>query len=525
MAPSLTELLNQTYRPRILVVGDVLLDRYLWGDVDRISPEAPIPVFKVGREEHRLGGAGSVTTMLAALDSDVALAAVVGEDPEGRVTRELLEETGVGTGAVVTTPDRVSTLKERLLGRTHSRHPQQMIRVDREQSDPIGAELAGRLLAAIEEQLGATDLVMISDYDKGVCAGEFVPRVVELARRRNLPVVADPVRDVDYSRYRGCRCITPNRLEASLALGMEIVTPEDGLAAARRLLDFGIESVMVTLDRDGIAWADRQGNERLFLIRPRQVYDITGAGDMVLSTLGYAMASGVAWDRTVELANLAGGLEVERLGVMPVTRRELLAALNNGGYAPTQKIVSIGELLAALERRRREDQKVVMTNGCFDLLHPGHVASLREARKHGDLLVVGLNSDRSIREIKGPDRPVVDQQGRAEMLAALACVDYVVIFDEASVAPLVGQVLPDVLAKSAQYSHEQVVSHEIVEAAGGRVVRVPMRGNYSTTELARRAAGMPKDRSQTIPLDANDDTLSTLRPQGGAASGDRRKRA
>jgi len=525
MAASLPELFGQTFRPRILVVGDVMLDRYLWGDVDRISPEAPIPVFKVGREEHRLGGAGSVTTMLAALDSDVALATVVGKDPEGRATRELLEETGVDTRAVIATPDRVSTLKERLLGRTHSRHPQQMIRVDREQSNPIDAELAERLLAAIEAQSDATDLVMISDYDKGVCAGELIPRIVELASRRNLSVVADPVRDVDYSRYRGCKCITPNRMEASLALGMEIVTPEDGLEAARRLLEFGIESAMVTLDCDGIAWADRDGNNRLFPIRPRQVYDITGAGDMVLSTLGYAMASGVAWDRIVELANLAGGLEVERLGVMPVTRRELLAALNNGGYAPTQKIVSIEELQAALERRRRERQKVVMTNGCFDLLHPGHIASLQEARKYGDLLVVGLNSDRSIREFKGPNRPVIDQRGRAEMLAALACVDYVVIFDEASVAPLVGQVLPDVLAKSAQYSHEQVVGHEIVEAAGGRVVRVPMRGAYSTTELVQRAAGTTDERTQTIPLDANDDTLPTVRPQGGAASGDRRKRA
>jgi D-beta-D-heptose 7-phosphate kinase/D-beta-D-heptose 1-phosphate adenosyltransferase len=526
MATSLPQLLTQTFRPRILVIGDVMLDRYVWGDVDRISPEAPIPIFKVGKEEHRLGGAGSVSTMLAALDADVTLASIVGDDGEGKVTRAMLDQIGVDTGAVFTLPGRVSTLKERLLGRTHSRHPQQMMRIDREQSEAVDATTADRLLAAIERQLDRTDLVMISDYNKGVCAGEFIPRVIDMVKPHRLPVVADPVRDADYCRYHGCTCITPNRTEASLAVGMKIATPEDGLEAARRLLRFGIESVMVTLDRDGIAWADRQGNVRHFPIRPRQVYDITGAGDMVLSTLGYAMASGVAWHQIVELANLAGGLEVERLGVMPVTRRELAAAIRNGGYSPVQKVVSVDELRAALAPRRKQGERVAMTNGCFDLLHPGHVASLQEARNYGDLLVVGLNSDRSIRELKGPGRPIVDERGRAEMLAALACVDYVVLFDETSVAGLIGQVLPDVLVKSAQYAHDEVVGHEIVEAAGGRVVRVPMRGDYSTTALLRHAAATTDDSGCTLPLDpSHHDTLRAFPAQSSPASGDLRKRA
>ncbi len=486
MSSQLTALLAGGAGPRILVVGDVMLDRYLFGDVERISPEAPIPVLAVTRQEHRLGGAGSVVAMLVALEAEVRLAAVVGDDPPGLIVRELLEGLGVDAGAVRVVADRATTVKERLLGCTHSRHPQQMIRVDREQNRPIDAEVAEELIASIGELLDRVDLVLVSDYAKGVCAGRFIPRVVELARAKGVPVVADPVCDVDFARYAGCACITPNRTEAAEALSMTIATAEDGIEAARRMLSFGVEAAMVTLDSDGIAWADRKGNARAFHVRPRQVYDITGAGDMVLSALGYSLAAGADWQAAVELANLAGGLEVERLGVVPVTRRELLAALGHNAYTPWNKILTIEQLEAELDRRRTAGEHVVMTNGCFDLLHPGHVASLQEARCHGDLLVVGLNSDRSMVQFKGPAHPIVDQQGRSEMLAALVCVDYVVLFDDASVAGLVERVRPDVLVKSNQYTHDQVVGHEIVEQYGGRVVRVPMKPGYSTSGLMEK---------------------------------------
>jgi len=272
---------------------------------------------------------------------------------------------------------------------------------------------------------------------------------------------------------------------------MTIATPRDGLQAARRMLDFGVEAAVVTLDRDGIAWANRQGDGRLFPIRPRQVYDITGAGDMVLSSLGYALAAGADYPAAVELANLAGGLEVQRLGVVPLSRSELLAELDHGRHADRQheaseKIVSIDQLQAPLRQLRQAGRRIVMTNGCFDLLHPGHVASLQQARDQGDCLVVGLNSDRSVGELKGPGQPMIDEQGRAEMLAALACVDYVVLFDQTSVAELVQRVLPDVLVKADEYTPEQVVGHEIVERHGGRVVLVPMKGTYSTSRLIER---------------------------------------
>ena len=486
MSSELTRLLEQTKRPSILVVGDVMLDRYLWGDADRISYEAPIPVLRVVRTEDRLGGAGSVVAILSALDVDVTLAGVTGDDAEGRSIRRLLDDLNGATDCTLVDGDRSTTVKERLLGSTQNRHPQQMIRVDREDTRSIGDELTDKLLAAIRPRLDSIDAVLISDYDKGVCSRRLVKELVGMLNSSGVPVVADPARGVDYGRYTGCTCITPNRSEASLALGWPINTVEDGLKAARALLELGIESVVVTLDRDGIAWAEGQGRSQVFPVKARQVYDITGAGDAVLSALGFGLAAGVDWPAAIELANLAGGLEVQRLGVAPLTRRELLDEMSHGGFATNNKIVDIEQLETHLRERRRVGQQIVMTNGCFDLLHPGHVASLQHARSHGDCLVVGLNSDRSARALKGEGHPIIDQQGRAEVLAAMGCVDYVVIFDDVSVAGLVERVAPDVLVKAAQYSADQVVGHEIVEAYGGRIVLAPMKGTYCTAKLIER---------------------------------------
>ena len=486
MSSELTRLLEQTKRPSILVVGDVMLDRYLWGDANRISYEAPIPVLRVGRTEDRLGGAGSVTAILSALDADVTLAGVTGDDAEGRSIRRLLDDLNVATDCTLVDGDRFTTVKERLLGSTQSRHPQQMIRIDREDTGSISDEMTDKLLAAIRPRLGSIDAVLISDYDKGVCSGRLVGELVGMLSSSGVPVVADPARRVDYGRYAGATCITPNRSEASLALGRPIKTVEDGIEAARTLLELGIESVLVTLDRDGIAWADRQGRSQVFPVKARQVYDITGAGDAVLGALGFGLAAGGDWPAAIELANLAGGLEVQRLGVAPFSRRELLDEMSQAGFATDYKIVDIEQLQTRLREQRRLGRRIAMTNGCFDLLHPGHVASLQHARSQGDCLVVGLNSDRSARALKGEGHPIIDQQGRAEVLAAMGCVDYVVIFDDVSVAGLVERVAPDVLVKAAQYNADQVVGHEIVEAYGGRIVLSPMKGNYGTSKLIER---------------------------------------
>ena len=268
---------------------------------------------------------------------------------------------------------------------------------------------------------------------------------------------------------------------------MTISTPQDGLDAARRLLQFGVNAAIVTLDRDGMAWANQSGDAGLVVARPRQVCDVTGAGDMVLAALGYALAAGADATAAMELANTAAGLEVERLGAVPLTRGEILAELGHDFHASGQKIVPLDQIEAHVRRVRQAGQRIVMTNGCFDLLHPGHVACLQEARRHGDYLLVGLNSDRSVRELKGPDRPIVNQQGRAEMLAALACVNCVVIFDEASVAGLVERVVPDVLAKGGQYDVEEIVGHQVVLRHGGRVLPLVMKACYSTTAMVEKS--------------------------------------
>ena len=494
MSHELIQLLRQTRRPRILVVGDVMLDRYLWGDVERISPEAPIPVLKVAKSEERLGGAGSVVTMLAALDVDVSLATVVADDPRGQRVRQMLQQYGVPQDSVLSVEDRATTVKERLLGRTQSRHPQQMLRVDYETSRPIGEDAANRLLDAIGPHLKEVDVILVSDYAKGVCADHLVANLARLARDASVPVLADPACGMDYGRYQGCTCILPNRHEAGIALGRRIETPEQGIQAAQDLMSLGFPSVAVTLDCDGIAWADAEGG-RLFAVRPRQVYDITGAGDVVMATLGYGLAAGGDWPSAIRLANLAGGLEVERLGVTPITRDELIAEFSREGLPEGEKIVSLEGLDLELQRRRSSGQRIAMTNGCFDLLHPGHVASLEFAAGQGDCLVVGLNSDRSIRMLKGPERPIISEPGRAAMLAALTCVDYVVVFDDQSVAGLVERVAPDVLVKSAEYVSDDIPGGAFVRGRGGRVVFAPMEGSYSTSSLLRKIRNLAGDQT------------------------------
>jgi D-beta-D-heptose 7-phosphate kinase/D-beta-D-heptose 1-phosphate adenosyltransferase len=487
-------LLLQDRRPQILLVGDLMLDEYIWGDVDRISPEAPIPILRVQQRETRLGGAGSVAAMLQALDAEVQLVGVVGDDDEARQIRDHLERMKLPGDAILAARERRTIVKQRLLGRTQSRHLQQMIRVDSEQAEPIGSLLAEALLRSAQMHLDRVDLVLLSDYNKGVCAGQFVAELVALARAAGKPVIADPARDVSYDRYAGCTCLTPNRVEAREALGRRIESPDDGLEAARKILNFGVEAAVVTLDRDGIAWADTSGHSGHFAVRPRQVFDITGAGDMVLAALGYALASGSDYPTAIELANLSGGLEVERLGVVPLSRSELLSDLSGGRFhteaRTASKVVTLDQLQVRLQQRRQAGQRIVMTNGCFDLLHPGHLASLEMARAQGDCLVVGLNSDQSVASLKGPGRPIVAQQGRAEMLAALACVDYVLVFDDTSVERLVGELLPDVLVKSSEYTVDQVVGSQTVQSQGGRVVLVPMKSDYSTSALIERVRNL-----------------------------------
>jgi D-beta-D-heptose 7-phosphate kinase/D-beta-D-heptose 1-phosphate adenosyltransferase len=476
-------------RPRLLVVGDLILDRYIWGDAERISQEAPVPLLRADHREHRLGGAASVATMLAALGADVRLVGGVGDDIEGDGVRKILDQHGIDHTGVISLGDRPTTLKERYIGRAQDRHPQQMIRVDYEVRSPIPAKAEARIVEGLAAAIGWADVALISDYDKGICTPGLLRALIDACRSAGVRIVADPIRSSDYSRYRGVDCMTPNRLEAQLATGMTIAEPEDALAVGRRLVEsLEMESVLVTLDRDGMALVRKDGRMDLIPTRPRQVYDITGAGDMVLSIVGLCLAAGADYDEAAALGNVAGGLEVEQHGVVLLSREEILRDLIEHRPGVAGKVFDRETLLAEVERRRTVGQTVVFTNGCFDLLHVGHARLLREAGELGDFLVVGLNTDESVRRLKGPSRPINQEDDRAELLAALDSVSAVILFPEDTPLALIEALRPEVLVKGGDYRPEEVVGRDVVEASGGRLVLIPLVEGKSTTEMVRRAA-------------------------------------
>jgi D-beta-D-heptose 7-phosphate kinase/D-beta-D-heptose 1-phosphate adenosyltransferase len=462
-----------------------MLDRYVWGDVSRISPEAPVPVLRVTREETRLGGSGSVLANLAVLGAEVRPVGVIGNDAAGERVLALMAEHGVRDHGVLVDETSHTTQKTRLVART-----QQLLRLDHDTTVTVSRDLHERLVARALELLEGARLVLVSDYGRGVLTGDLCRRVAEEARRRGVPVIADPNRDAPFERYAGCTAITPNRNETHRATD---VRPEDEgsiRAAAAALVErLGLEFVAVTLDKDGI-YLLRQGEARgqLFPAKARAVFDVAGAGDMVLATLGLALAAGAAPDDAVHLANIAAGLEVERLGVAPIQPDELEAELQT--HTPPvlrRKIVAnLTQVDARVAEARRRGHRVVFTNGCFDLLHAGHVTFLQGCRAQGDFLIVGLNTDASIRGLKGPDRPVLSLDERATVLAGLEAVDLVVPFDEPTPVQLIERVRPDVLCKGEDYRGKVVVGREVVESYGGVVQLVPLLPGMSTTHVIDR---------------------------------------
>jgi len=489
MAYDLIRRVETLGHPRILVVGDLILDRYVWGDAERISQEAPVPLLRADRREHRLGGAASVATMLRALGAEVTLAGGVGIDGEAALVRRLLADHAIDARLVLDLPDRPTTLKERYIGRAQDRHPQQMMRVDYEVRDPVPLDAEQRFRDGMREAVKSADVVLISDYDKGVCTPGLLRGLIDDCRKHGVRVLADPIRGRSYARYHGVHCMTPNRLEAQLATDMTIAAPEDALEVGRVLVEqLQMEAALVTLDRDGMALARRDGRSEIVPTRPRQVYDITGAGDMVLAVVGLCLAAGADYAEAAALGNVAGGLEVEKIGVALLSREEILRDLFKHHQPERSKRPPLAELRAEVRRRQRAGQKVVFTNGCFDILHVGHARLLRQAAALGDYLVVGLNSDSSVRRLKGEARPINGEDARAELLGSLECVDAVTIFGEDTPLELIRAILPNVLVKGGDYAPEEVVGRDVVEAAGGEMVLIPLVEGQSTTGLAHRLA-------------------------------------
>ncbi len=488
-------------RPRMLVLGDLMLDRYTWGDAERVSQEAPVIVLRADRHESRPGGAANVANMLSGLEAQVTCAGIVGNDAAGGELVQLLKASATNCDLVIADPTRPTSVKDRFVGRAANRHPSQILRVDRESHHPLERRLEDQLVERLVAQLPEHDALLISDYGKGACTERVLCAGIDAARKANVPVMIDPSRSCPLTHYRGATLIKPNRVETELATGVQINSTANALEAGRQLCqEISAEMVLVTLDRDGMILVHRDGAGETFRTHARAVYDITGAGDMVMAMVGLCLAAHADVADAVRLGNVAAGLEVERTGVAVILRDEIMAELASADGGIARKIISRDQAAHLAAEYRRRGESVVFTNGCFDLLHVGHVKHLAEAASLGDVLIVGLNSDDSVRRLKGEGRPVIGQQDRAAMLAALASVRQVVIFEEDAPLELIKVVRPDVLVKGGGYTHDQIVGADVVTAHGGRVVVTGIVGGVSTTNVLASAASGQTLHSDEKPL-------------------------
>jgi D-beta-D-heptose 7-phosphate kinase/D-beta-D-heptose 1-phosphate adenosyltransferase len=487
MSKGLIELVENLPRTRIVLVGDLMLDRYIFGNAERLSPEAPVPVLHFQHEEYRLGGAGSVLADLAALGAAVKVIGVLGCDDAAKEVRKHLDTCEADRSGVVEVSDRPTVTKLRLVGSAQHRHPQQMIRLDYENSSPIDAAAGERVIENISAALADADVLCIEDYNKGLLTAEVCGRAIALARERGVPIIIDPANISDYSKYVGATALKLNRGEAERATGLPVRSFEDYAPVAELLLKrLQLEAVILTLDKQGAYLATSAGERRHLKTRERQVFDVTGAGDMVLAMIAVARAAGGSWADAVALANVAGGLEVEKFGCVPITPQEIIQDLLVQSREQIGKQRSLEQLLPELQRLRSIGRKIVFTNGCFDIIHLGHVEYFRFAKHQGDVLVVGVNSDAGIRRLKGPKRPIIAEQDRLSVLEELQSIDYLVAFDEETPIRLLEQIRPDVLVKGADYTKEKVVGWDIVEAYGGRVALAPLIDGRSTSSVIAR---------------------------------------
>jgi D-beta-D-heptose 7-phosphate kinase/D-beta-D-heptose 1-phosphate adenosyltransferase len=484
----LIKLVESFGRQRVLLIGDLILDRYVYGDAERISPEAPVPVLRQQHTDERVGGTGSVAANLRALGIDVICCGAVGKDDAGKRVRQMLEEQQISTRAVITLSDRPTTTKTRLIGLAQHRHRQQLMRVDDEVTTPIDHDESKQLIKLALEAIGEVDVVCLEDYDKGLLSEELCRQVIQAAAATTTPVLVDPARVNDYSKYRAATILTPNRSEYGIVAGLQNTSVEAIEAGAAALVDrYDLGGLLVTLDRDGSLLVQNGVAPIRVPTRPRAVYDNTGAGDAVLAMLAAAIAADADWVEAATLTNIAGGLEVEKFGAVPVTCDEVIADLHLSAGTAMTKIRTLDKLMPELALRKSRGETIVFTNGCYDILHAGHVRFFEHCRSAGDVVVVGLNSDRSVRTLnKGTERPVVPQDQRAEVLAGLQNVDYVVTFDQPTPLELIEAITPDILVKGEDWKDKGVVGREHVEANGGRVDLVPLISGISTTHIVER---------------------------------------
>lgn len=466
--------------PQILVIGDLMIDHYLWGGCERISPEAPVQVVDIARETTVLGGAGNVINNLVALGAHVSIAGVIGDDENGEELCTMLDAIGVKSEGLVKQKGRKTSKKSRIIASN-----QQILRYDKESKDAIDLTSEQAIVSYVKSTIGLCDILILSDYGKGVITDTVAAGVITAARNAGKKVLVDP-KGKDYRKYRGAYLLTPNKKEASEATGI-VINDEESLKKA--LLNLketcDLECSMITLSEDGIAIYDE--SMRRFPTVAKEVYDVTGAGDTVIASLSFALSSGLGIDEAAPFANHAAAVVVGKIGSATVTLSEIEEYESSLHQSTSDMhIKSKEEIVALSDRLKKEGKKVVFTNGCFDILHVGHVKYLQEAKSYGDVLIVGLNSDSSVRELKGPTRPVNNEDDRAYILAALESVDYVVVFSEETPHDLIKSIAPDILVKGGDYEGKVVVGAEFAKEL--RLVQF-VDGKSTTATIARINGG------------------------------------
>jgi len=451
----MVELQNQV--PKILVVGDIMIDHYLWGSCERISPEAPVQVVNVGRESAVLGGAGNVINNLRALGAQVDVISVVGGCEISDELKALLSDIGVNSNYLIKQKDRITSKKSRIIAAQ-----QQVVRYDRESKDAINQQSQDKLLSTYNSMLNGYDAVLLSDYGKGVLTPELTQALIQRANKLNIKVLIDP-KGLDYSKYRGAYLLTPNKKEASEATQITINNNESLARAIAQLKQVcELEVSLITLSEQGVAIFDNE--LRIHPTVAREVYDVTGAGDTVLASLGFALSCGYDIDQAVEFSNLAAGVVVGKIGSATATLDEIIEYKSSLHQSSSDTHIKTWEEISLLSNNLKEKgKKIVFTNGCFDLLHAGHVRYLEAAKRFGDVLIVGLNSDRSVHELKGESRPINNENDRASILAALEAVNYVVVFDEDTPYKLIKTIKPNTLVKGGDYEGKTVVGQDLVD--------------------------------------------------------------
>ena len=458
----------------ILVIGDLILDEYLYGEVERISPEAPVQVVDIKDKSETLGGAANVANNIVSLGAKVFLAGVIGDDESGSIFIEKLKEKGIPADGIFIDSLRPTTKKTRIIANN-----QHVIRLDQESREKISFEIEKKIIDFALANIEKIDAVVISDYAKGVVTEKIISSILRGSHQKI--IIVDP-KGKDFTKYRGVTAITPNRKEAIQASGQK-----DIIKAGKKFLDeLALKVVFITLGKDGIFLIEKDRNYSFIPASAKEVYDVSGAGDTVISCISLSLAAGLSYYESAYLANIAGGIAVGKLGTAAVLKEELLDALFLEGSGKIRKVLTTSELIQKVTQLKRQGRRIVFTNGCFDLIHPGHIHLLRESKSLGDILIVALDDDDSVKRIKGAGRPILTQFERAQIISSLDCVDFVVIFSTDELEILLENIKPDVLTKGEDYALKDVVGREIVERYGGKVVLIPFSQKSSSSELIRK---------------------------------------